>query len=133
MYKDFLKLSNYLAQKSGYPNTGRDPQTARYESVRDFLNFLVVDRSALVSGSLNTGIEWQHEYDLDPKVFENMIEKLWLEIKPFYELLHGYVRHKLRSRPSSHSKPSAEVVQAEHSGSQRTKKGRLNGFKFEIW
>ena len=84
---------------------------------------LVPGRSVLVRGSLNTGIEWQHEYDLDPKVFENMIEKLWLEIKPFYELLHGYVRHKLRSRPSSRSKPSSEPVHAEQRWSQRTKKG----------
>ena len=65
VYKDFLKLSNYIAKENGYPNTG---------------------------------VEWQHEYDLDSKVFEGMIEKLWLEIKPFYELLHGYVRHKLSLR-----------------------------------
>ena len=47
------------------------------------------------------GEEWQTEYSHDRYKFENTIEELWKDINPFYELLHGYTRHKLSIRYGS--------------------------------
>ena len=49
-----------------------------------------------MNGFEDTGDEWRKRYE-DPN-FESDLEGLLDDIKPFYELMHGYIRNKLANR-----------------------------------
>jgi peptidyl-dipeptidase A len=41
---------------------------------------------------------WRSNYDMKPEDFEKELDRLWLEVRPFYEQLHCYVRKKLNQK-----------------------------------
>lgn len=41
---------------------------------------------------------WRSNYDIPPDDFEKELDRLWGEVKPFYEQLHCYVRSKLNKK-----------------------------------
>eukprot|EP00163_Fabomonas_tropica_P008474 TRINITY_DN1816_c0_g1_i1.p1 TRINITY_DN1816_c0_g1~~TRINITY_DN1816_c0_g1_i1.p1 ORF type:complete len:724 (+),score=156.85 TRINITY_DN1816_c0_g1_i1:388-2559(+) len=43
---------------------------------------------------------WQRGYDMPEEEFVNTIDKLWDQVKPLYEQLHCYTRHKLATYPA---------------------------------
>ncbi|HTN15260.1 MAG TPA: M2 family metallopeptidase [Sphingomonadaceae bacterium] len=49
-------------------------------------------------GFADTGTMWRSNYDMDPKEFAAMTERLWQEMKPLYVALHTYVRSKLNEK-----------------------------------
>ncbi|HZF44785.1 MAG TPA: M2 family metallopeptidase [Sphingomonadaceae bacterium] len=49
-------------------------------------------------GFADAGAMWRSNYDMDPKEFEAMTERLWQEMKPLYVALHTYVRSKLNEK-----------------------------------
>lgn len=49
-------------------------------------------------GYKDMGALWKAGYDMSPDAFEADIDRLWKEIKPFYEELHCYSRAKLRAK-----------------------------------
>ncbi|OJW73554.1 MAG: peptidyl-dipeptidase [Sphingomonadales bacterium 63-6] len=49
-------------------------------------------------GFADAGAMWRSNYDMDPKEFEAMTERLWQEMKPLYVALHTYVRGKLNEK-----------------------------------
>ncbi len=46
-------------------------------------------------GFADTGELWKSAYDMSPAEFETVSDKLWTQLKPFYDELHCYVRAKL--------------------------------------
>lgn len=58
--------------------------------VLGFFDFLLI-----WPGYADIGETWKEQLDI-PDVVQ-LTEKLLAEISPFYRLLHGYVRHKLRA------------------------------------
>lgn len=41
---------------------------------------------------------WRSNYDIAPEEFEKELDRLWEEVKPFYEQLHCFVRSKLNKK-----------------------------------
>ncbi len=46
-------------------------------------------------GFSDVGELWRSGYDMSPKAFRRETERLWGQVKPFYEQLHCYVRQRL--------------------------------------
>ena len=49
-------------------------------------------------GFADMGALWKSGYDMTPEAFEADVDRLWSEIKPFYEELHCYARSRLRAK-----------------------------------
>ncbi|MCM2332946.1 MAG: M2 family metallopeptidase [Anaeromyxobacteraceae bacterium] len=49
-------------------------------------------------GARDVGDLWRSAYDMTPAEFEADTERLWGEVRPFYEQLHCYVRAELQKR-----------------------------------
>lgn len=41
---------------------------------------------------------WRSNYDMKPEEFEKELDRLWLEVKPFYDQLHCYMRAQLNKK-----------------------------------
>ena len=41
---------------------------------------------------------WRSNYDMPPAAFEKELDRIWSEVKPFYEQLHCFVRSKLNTQ-----------------------------------
>jgi len=57
-------------------------------------------------GYADTGALWRSGYDMAPEQFAAETERLWNQVKPFYENLHCYVRSRLNEK-------YGDAVQAE--------------------
>ncbi|HLN51809.1 MAG: M2 family metallopeptidase [Thermoplasmata archaeon] len=55
------------------------------------------NRGAREIGFADTGAMWRSMYDMDPDAFAKEVDRLWAQVRPFYDSLHGFVRHRLRS------------------------------------
>ena len=44
------------------------------------------------------GALWRSKYDMPPDDFARELDRLWTQVRPFYESLHAYVRWKLREK-----------------------------------
>lgn len=51
-------------------------------------------QSDLILGFADVGIAWQVT-DFEETDVEKMMDRLYIAIRPFYQQLHAYVRHKL--------------------------------------
>jgi peptidyl-dipeptidase A len=49
-------------------------------------------------GFRDLGELWRSGYDMTPEAFEADLERLWSEVRPFYERLHCYVRSRLQKQ-----------------------------------
>jgi len=47
-------------------------------------------------GFQDTGAMWRSKYDMPPDAFAAEVDRLWDQVRPFYESLHAYVRRRLR-------------------------------------
>jgi len=54
------------------------------------------NKGAKQMGFVDTGAMWRAQYDMPPEAFSAEMERLWQQVKPLYEALHTYTRHKLR-------------------------------------
>ncbi|SEO18795.1 peptidyl-dipeptidase A [Duganella sp. CF517] len=54
------------------------------------------NKGAKQMGFADTGAMWRAQYDMPPEAFAAEMERLWQQVKPLYESLHTYTRHKLR-------------------------------------
>lgn len=55
---------------------------------------------------------WRSKYDMKPEDFEKELDRLWTEIKPFYEQLHCYVRSKLNKKYGNEVVPLDQPIPA---------------------
>ncbi|MGD0250658.1 MAG: M2 family metallopeptidase, partial [Thermoplasmata archaeon] len=74
---------------SGWHRVGREmrPEFVRYVEL--------ANRGARELGFADTGVMWRSKYDMDPGAFATEVGRLWESVRPLYESLHAYVRHRL--------------------------------------
>lgn len=69
---------------------------------RDYIKYVELSNlGAKDNGYADEGAYWRVQYELPDKQFYAELEKLWTQMKPFYEQLHAYVRGKLRQKYGS--------------------------------
>jgi len=56
----------------------------------------LANKGAREMGFADTGALWRSQYDMPPDAFAAEMERLWQQVKPLYDSLHTYTRHKLR-------------------------------------
>lgn len=66
------------------------PKYARYVEL--------ANQGAKQIGFNDVGALWKSNYDLTPEQFEAEEERLWKQVKPLYDALHCYVRHRLQAK-----------------------------------
>src|SRR3954447_4883411 len=49
-------------------------------------------------GFADTGALWRSYWDMPPDQFSAEVERIWQQVRPFYESLHTYVRSRLRAK-----------------------------------
>jgi peptidyl-dipeptidase A len=49
-------------------------------------------------GYADSGVMWRSAYDMPADAFAPEMERLWLQLKPLYDSLHTYVRHRLQDK-----------------------------------
>ena len=63
---------------------------------RDFTRYVELANSgARTLGYADMGAYWRAKYDMTPEQFAREVERLWQQVKPLYDALHAYVRHRL--------------------------------------
>jgi len=63
----------------------------------DYAEFVALsNQGARAMGFADTGALWRSGYDMPPDAYAADIERVWQQVKPLYDSLHTYVRHKLR-------------------------------------
>ena len=63
-------------------------------------------------GWRDTGDLWRAGYDMPAEAFEADTDRLWAEVKPFYEQLHCYVRAELQKRYGRARVPDGQPIPA---------------------
>jgi peptidyl-dipeptidase A len=53
------------------------------------------NKGAKELGFADTGVLWRSQYDMAPDAFATETERLWQQVKPLYDSLYTYTRHKL--------------------------------------
>ncbi len=62
-----------------------------------YIDYTVLsNKGAREMGFADTGALWRSNYDMTPEQFSTEMERLWQQVKPLYDSLHTYTRHKLR-------------------------------------
>ena len=64
-------------------------------------------------GFADTGAMWRAGYDMDPDAFAAETDRLWEQVKPFYENLHCYVRSRLNEKYGDAVQPATGPIRAD--------------------
>ncbi|HKE59079.1 MAG TPA: M2 family metallopeptidase, partial [Pyrinomonadaceae bacterium] len=56
------------------------------------------NKGAQEMGFKDTGAMWREKYDIPPDAFAAEMERLWQQVKPLYDSLYIYTRHKLSEK-----------------------------------
>lgn len=102
----------------------RDPAVTRalYEGWRTVSPVMRDDYARLVEianegsrdlGYADTGALWRSGYDMDPDAFAAETDRLWEQVRPFYENLHCYVRGRLNARYGDDVQPDSGPIRAD--------------------
>jgi peptidyl-dipeptidase A len=63
-------------------------------------------------GFRDTGALWRSYWDMTPDEFSAEVERLWQQVRPFYESLHTYVRGRLRATYGPDAVPASGPIPA---------------------
>ena len=64
---------------------------------QNYADYVILsNKGAREMGYADTGALWRSGYDMEPDAFAVEMERLWQQVKPLYDSLHTYTRHKLR-------------------------------------
>ncbi len=55
----------------------------------------LANSGARALGYADMGAYWRSKYDMPPEAFAAEVQRLWQQVKPLYDSLHAYVRHRL--------------------------------------
>ncbi|TPW02740.1 MAG: peptidyl-dipeptidase A [bacterium] len=113
-----------LEEASTLLATTRDPAEARalYEGWRTISPVMAPDYARMVAianegatelGFADTGAMWRAGYDMEPDAFAAETDRLWEQVKPFYENLHCYVRSRLNERYGDAVQPDSGPIRAD--------------------
>lgn len=64
-------------------------------------------------GFADTGAMWRAGYDMEPDAFAAETDRLWEQVKPFYENLHCYVRSRLNAKYGDAVQPDTGPIRAD--------------------
>jgi len=66
---------------------------------KDYVRFVELsNKGAQQMGFKDTGAMWRSKYDMEPDAFAAEMERLWQQVKPLYDSLYTYTRHKLSEK-----------------------------------
>jgi peptidyl-dipeptidase A len=102
----------------------RDPAEleALYEGWRTVSPVMADDYARMVEianegsrelGFADTGAMWRAGYDMAPDAFAAETDRLWEQVKPFYENLHCYVRGRLNAKYGDAVQPETGPIRAD--------------------
>ncbi len=102
----------------------RDPAEleALYEGWRTISPVMADDYARMVEianegarelGFDDTGAMWRAGYDMEPDAFAAETDRLWEQVKPFYENLHCYVRNRLNAKYGDEVQPATGPIRAD--------------------
>jgi peptidyl-dipeptidase A len=102
----------------------RDPAETRalYEGWRTVSPVMAPDYARMVEianegsrelGFADTGAMWRAGYDMEPDAFAAETDRLWEQVKPFYENLHCYVRARLNEKYGDAVQPATGPIRAD--------------------
>ena len=72
----------------------------------------LANKGAREMGFADTGALWRSGYDMEPDAFAAEMERLWQQVKPLYDSLHTYTRHKLRKQYGAELVPATGPIPA---------------------
>ena len=104
--------------------SSRDPNETRalYEGWRTISPAIKADYARMVDlanegsrdlGFADTGALWRAGYDMSPDAFAAETDRLWAQVKPFYENLHCYVRSRLNAKYGDAVQPDHGPIRAD--------------------
>ena len=70
------------------------------------------NKGAREMGFADTGALWRSGYDMPADAFAAEMERLWQQVKPLYDSLHTYTRHKLRESYGPDQVPASGPIPA---------------------
>ncbi len=102
----------------------RDPAETKalYEGWRTISPVMADDYTRMVNianegarelGFDDVGAMWRSGYDMEPDAFAAETDRLWDQVKPFYENLHCYVRSRLNERYGDLVQPDSGPIRAD--------------------
>ncbi|WP_292224276.1 M2 family metallopeptidase [Brevundimonas sp.] len=102
----------------------RDPQESKalYEGWRTISPAMKADYARMVEianegsrelGFVDTGALWRSGYDMPADDFAAETDRLWAQVKPFYENLHCYVRARLNAKYGDAVQPDHGPIRAD--------------------
>jgi peptidyl-dipeptidase A len=121
---DFKGRQITLDEASILMAESRDPADleALYEGWRTVSPVMAADYARMVEianegsrelGFADTGAMWRAGYDMDPDAFAAETDRLWEQVKPFYENLHCYVRDRLNAKYGDAVQPETGPIRAD--------------------
>ena len=80
---------------------------------QNYVDFVALsNKGAREMGFADTGALWRSNYDMPPQEFAAEMERLWQQVKPLYDSLHTYTRHKLRQQYGADQVPAQGPIPA---------------------
>jgi len=70
------------------------------------------NKGAREMGFKDTGAMWREKYDMDADAFAAEMERLWQQVKPLYDSLYTYTRHKLSEKYGKEAVPEDKPIPA---------------------
>ena len=80
---------------------------------KDYVRFVELsNKGAREMGFKDTGAMWREKYDMDADAFAAEMERLWQQVKPLYDSLYTYTRHKLSEKYGKEVVPEDKPIPA---------------------
>ena len=80
---------------------------------KDYVRFVELsNKGAKEMGFKDTGAMWREKYDMEPDTFSAEMERLWQQVKPLYDSLYTYTRHKLSEKYGKDIVPEDKPIPA---------------------
>jgi peptidyl-dipeptidase A len=71
------------------------------------------NKGAQELGFKDMGAMWRSKYDMPPEQFSAEVERLWNQVRPFYESLHAYVRTRLIAQYGNQAATKDGLIRAD--------------------
>jgi peptidyl-dipeptidase A len=107
--KTLQKSRNYDEQLDAWVSWH---DTARQQRQRYARFVELQNEGARGAGFANMGDMWRAGYDMPPADFEKETDRLWGQVKPFYDDLHCYVRSQLQKQYGKDKVPDGKPIPA---------------------
>ncbi len=69
---------------------------------------------------------WRSGYDMTPAEFDRELDRLWNDVRPFYERLHCFVRSRLQKRYGKERVKDGAPIRRTFSATCGRRSGRIS-------